>query len=130
MSTIPEEAIKAAGRAIVRTPADYPGEERAQEWAEYLAQAALEAALPIIAAQAPREALPGNPHYEAAVTNRYAGDMRFTEATLAVAWEQRTANIIAYAQMRHSDPSTGAEAGITTDAFLAASREAAERLGL
>ena len=39
--------------------------------------------------------LPGNPHYEAAVTNRYAGDMRFTEATLAVAWEARTANIIA-----------------------------------
>ena len=42
----------------------------------------------------------GSPHYRAAVENRYAGDARFTEATLAVAYEMRTANLIALAELR------------------------------
>lgn len=49
---ITKEAIEAAGTAILNTPADYPGDDRAREWAEYIARAALEAAFPIIAAEA------------------------------------------------------------------------------
>ena len=42
-----------------------------------------------------------NPHYEAAISERFAGDWRFTEAVLAVAWEARTANLIALAQLNY-----------------------------
>lgn len=49
---IPDEAVEAAAKAILDTPADYPGDEEAQRWAEYIAAAAIEAAAPLIAAEA------------------------------------------------------------------------------
>lgn len=36
--------ITAAAKAIVATPADYPGEDRAMEWAEFIATLAIDAA--------------------------------------------------------------------------------------
>ncbi|WP_336715390.1 hypothetical protein [Arthrobacter sp. USHLN218] len=41
-----------------------------------------------------------NRHYDAAVSEKYAGDWRFTEATLAVAYEARTANLLALAALK------------------------------
>jgi hypothetical protein len=43
---IPAEAVEAAAKALLATPADYPGEDRKMEWAEFIMRAALEAAAP------------------------------------------------------------------------------------
>lgn len=52
--------------------------------------------------------LPGNPHYDEANHDGPDGDWRLAQATLALAYEQRTANLIELLRMRVEFAQVGA----------------------
>lgn len=75
--------------------------------------------------------LPGNPHDNVNVDFADTNDGRISgEAILALAYEQRTANLIALHRMGVSAMLSGNATGISTEKLHRNSREIETRLGL